>query len=276
MQLDMEIVAEESGETKYLANATSSEEREPVNPPPIEQSAWIVVAGCFLAITSTYGILSSVGVIQVYWESHQLSNYSSASISWIVGTNLFLNLLVGVQIGPLLDQYGPFWLLLVGSILYVLSFILMAQSEQYWQFMLTFGVIASVSGASISIVGFSVPAQWFEKRIGLAMGIISMGSSVGGISMPFVLGVALRKLSWAWTMRLLALASFVLLLLANIFISGRTRQAKPWKIIEMHWFCKPSFVWTALGTASKSNLIIVYWKILTYIYKCLNSFCLIP
>ncbi|KFZ07248.1 hypothetical protein V501_06628 [Pseudogymnoascus sp. VKM F-4519 (FW-2642)] len=79
-------------------------------------SAWLVVFSGFCLIAATFGLGSCIGLFQSYWQSHQLSTYSSRDIGWISSTQIFLTLFLGVQIGPLFDRYGPRWLTLAGSV----------------------------------------------------------------------------------------------------------------------------------------------------------------
>jgi len=69
--------------------------------------AWLVILGSFTIIAGTFGLISSIGLFQAYWQTHQLSAYTTRDISWISAVNVFLNLFLGVQIGPLFDRYGP-------------------------------------------------------------------------------------------------------------------------------------------------------------------------
>ncbi|KAI9743562.1 MAG: hypothetical protein M1818_002877 [Claussenomyces sp. TS43310] len=52
----------------------------------------------------TWGLVNSMGIFQAYWQEHQLTSYSSKAIGWIASLNVFLNLFLGVQIGPLFDR----------------------------------------------------------------------------------------------------------------------------------------------------------------------------
>ncbi|OBT51222.1 hypothetical protein VE04_07930 [Pseudogymnoascus sp. 24MN13] len=61
-------------------------------------SAWLVVFSGFCLIAATFGLGSCIGLFQSYWQSHQLSTYSSRDIGWISSTQIFLTLFLGVQI----------------------------------------------------------------------------------------------------------------------------------------------------------------------------------
>jgi MFS family permease len=141
--------------------------------------AWLVVLGSLCIISSSFGLQTAIGCLNSYWETHQLSSYSTSEIGWISAVNIFLTLILGVQIGPLFDRYGPRWLLISGSVAYVGSLVAMAQCQRYWEFMLTFGLVAGMATAVLVTTGVAVIAHWFEEKMGQANGVVFLGSSAG-------------------------------------------------------------------------------------------------
>lgn len=133
--------------------------------------AWLVVAGAWCIMFSTYGLTNSAGIFQSYWEGHQLSSSSSSTIGWIPAVNVFLILILGVQVGPMFDKYGPRWLLWSGALGYVVSLVLIAQCTTYWQLMLAYGVFNGICGGALTTTAISVISHWFEKKRGFATGI---------------------------------------------------------------------------------------------------------
>ncbi|KAJ5876139.1 uncharacterized protein N7529_001723 [Penicillium soppii] len=124
-------------------------------------AAWIVVAGASMMLACTFGMMSTVGVLQSHWETHQLEGYSSSTIGWIPSVFIFLNLVLGLQIGPMFDRYGPRWIMLVGSVLYTLSIFLLGSCEKYYQFMLCLGVLGGGGSALVSTPGMAILSHWF-------------------------------------------------------------------------------------------------------------------
>jgi len=143
-----------------LEPTTTSRSRADYTFPEGGWRAWLVVFGSFSIIAGTFGLISSAGIFQAYWKAHQLSSYASRDIGWILAVNVFLNLFLGVQIGPLFDRYGPRWLLLLGSVLYVLSLVLLAECNKYWHFMLVYGILSGASSAFLTTTALAVVAHW--------------------------------------------------------------------------------------------------------------------
>jgi MFS family permease len=209
--------------------------------------AWLVVFGSFCIIWGTFGLVSSAGLFQTYWKAHQLSSYSNGDIGWIPAVNIFLNLFLGVRIGPLFDRYGPRWLILSGSVIYVVSLVLLAECTKYWHFMIVYGIVGGFSGALLTITALAVVAHWFERKRGMASGIAFVGSSVGGIMFPLLLKPVFQHLSWAWAMRLVALICLILMAIGNVTIRGRLPPRKNGGAVNLRCFLDARFSWVTVG-----------------------------
>ncbi|KAK6064529.1 major facilitator superfamily transporter [Seiridium cupressi] len=174
---------------------------------PIDETdakAWLSVLGAFLFLFPTYGFMQTIGTVQSYLELHQLSSYTSRDVGWITGVFTALALFLGIQIGPMLDTYGPKALGMAGSAIYIPVFFVLAECREYWHFMLVLGVWGACGAAIISIVGVAAVGKSFVRRRGLALGIALCGSSVGGVVMPLMLRSLLPRLGWTWSIRVLA------------------------------------------------------------------------
>ncbi|KAF4635382.1 hypothetical protein G7Y89_g2712 [Cudoniella acicularis] len=162
---------------------TTSHSRADYTFPEGGSRAWLVILGSFSIITGTFGLISSVGLFQSYWQAHQLSAYTSRDIGWIAAVNVFLNLFLGVQIGPLFDRYGPRWLILAGSVVYVAALVALAECKVYWHFMLVYGAGCGASSAFLTTTALAVVAHWFEVKRGMATGLtfLDVVASTGGV-----------------------------------------------------------------------------------------------
>lgn len=165
--------------------------------------------------------MQTIGTIQSYLEIHQLSSYSSRDVGWITGAFTALAFILGIQVGPLFDAYGPQYLGPVGCLIYIPMFFVLAECHAYWHFMLVLGIWGGVGAAVISMVGVGVISKWFTRRRGMAMGLALCGSSVGGVVMPLMLRKLLPTVGWAWSVRSIAF------LLSAVMIAGALCLQQP-------------------------------------------------
>jgi MFS family permease len=245
-------------------------------PPEGGLYAWLTVLGSFCITTAVYGLSNSVGVIQPFWARHQLAGYPVQDIAWISGANIFLCLFLGVQVGPWFDRFGPRWILALGSLVYVGGLVGLAFLPQdaadgnsdangggggglqlggaalFALLMVLWGVVMGAGAALCCTVALSVLAHWFERRRGLAAGIVFVGSSVGGAIFPLVLRSTLEGMGWAWSMRILVFIVAALLAVGNVLIRGRIKGKKGSGTVDFRCFKDWRFVWTTIGVFSAS------------------------
>lgn len=107
------------------SDETSVTEDEKDDFPEGGLKGWSVVVGSFCGSFSVFGILNSSGILLEYFSTHQLKDYDSSQIGWIFGLSLFLTFFCGAPIGPIFDAYGPRVLIFSGSILLILSMMLL-------------------------------------------------------------------------------------------------------------------------------------------------------
>ncbi|KAI9496816.1 hypothetical protein BDB00DRAFT_785259 [Zychaea mexicana] len=70
---------------------------------------------------------------------------------------------------------------------HILGLELAGFTSQIWHLYLTQGVLFGLGSAFLYVSALSVPSQWFNKRRGLGLGIVTYGAGVGGVVLPFVI-----------------------------------------------------------------------------------------
>jgi MFS family permease len=149
------------------------------------------------------GITNGFGIFQRYLIQHQLSSYTQDDIAWIGSVQIFLSFLGGLFSGRsdfnqsfvthfrLCDTHGPRWLLLFGSICYLLSLLTTGLCTEYWQFFLAQALLTGLgSGFTYNswrlmfddryMVMLTCIQGYFSRKRALALGIYSSGVSLGG------------------------------------------------------------------------------------------------
>ncbi|KAI1818012.1 MFS general substrate transporter [Poronia punctata] len=195
------------------------------DPYPLDTSprGWLAVAGGAISLFVAFGWLTCMGEFQAYYSEHQLQNYTSSTIGWIPSAETYF-LFLGVPFfGGLSDRLGPRALLVLGTALHVGGLLGLAQSKNYAEIFLTQGIVSAVGAGAIFVAGTTAVSTWFRARRGLALGLASAGSAVGAIVGTAVIPVLMDNLGFAWTMRIVALTYFVLMVPATILTTSRPR-----------------------------------------------------
>ena len=94
-------------------------------------------------------------------------------------------------------------------------------SSEYYQFLLAQGICSPLGASLVFYPALSCTATWFDKRRALAFGIVSSGSSLGGVIFPAMLSRLLPSIGFDWSLRISGLLVLVLLVIASLTVRSR-------------------------------------------------------
>lgn len=214
------------------ATADNKPDNAPAGPPPGSGfhpsdfpdgglEAWLVVLGAWCGLFCTFGFVSCIGVFQAYYETGLLASYSTSTVSWITATQVWAMIFFGVVFGRVFDTYGPRWLLIGGSLIYVFALMMTSLATEYYQFFLAQSICAGISSSAVFNASMTSVVSWFYKRRALAFGIMASGSSLGGFVMPIMITKLIPIIGFPWTMRVVAFVFLALLAIASTLIKSR-------------------------------------------------------
>ncbi|EFQ34397.1 major facilitator superfamily transporter [Colletotrichum graminicola M1.001] len=221
---DRPSTAQQLDPEKGAGAALSTDATQP--PPPGSDApdgglvAWLVVLGAWATSFCSFGWVNSVGAFQEYYQNDLLPNYSPSTISWIPSLQIFFMMGLGPLVGHIYDHYGPRWLLFGGTILHVFGLMMTSLATKYWQILLAQGICSAIGVAAILSPGLSVIHGWFNRNRGAAFGVLSTGSSLGGVIFPIMVTRVIKTLGFPWAMRICAFIILALLIIANLTIKA--------------------------------------------------------
>jgi MFS family permease len=132
-------------------------------------------------------------------------------------------LLVGLmspKIGILLDRHPIHKVLTVGAIVMGSGFVLMSFSSNIYHVLICYALFISLGMAVLSPLSCSLLlSRWFVRHRGLALGISALGTQLGGVVFPPIVGYF--NAAYDWRVTVVGLGIFILLfipLLVKLFI----------------------------------------------------------
>jgi MFS family permease len=172
----------------------------PGPPPNGGLVAWLQVAGswclmfnCWYVVflarnsnldvktTLTYrnrGIVNTYGVFQEYYIE-AFPSQTPSNIAWIGSIQAFLLMFFGALTGPLYD-YGYFRTLLwVGSFLMVFGMMMTSLCTEYWQVVLSQGIVQGLGAGCLFIPSVAIIPTYFSTSMAFAIGVSGSGSGLG-------------------------------------------------------------------------------------------------
>jgi len=168
--------------------ATPDAKPRPPIPLPFHYG-WLIVAVTFFASFNGAGIRVVPTVLIHPLEAD--FGWARSAITFGISINLLLYGVAAPIVGWILDKYGPRKVMLTSLTLLSTGLLCTTLVSQLWQFWLTWGVMVGLGAGGMSgVLSASVAHRWFNARRGLAVGLLSSGSSTGQIVfIPFMLAI---------------------------------------------------------------------------------------
>jgi len=155
---------------------------------------WVVVAACFLLTTVVFGVRYSFGV---FFKS--LENYfelTRTATSGIFSVYMVLCCAVAMLGGWALDRYGPRIITLLMAVFTGLSLILTSQTSYPWQLFIYYSVLFAIGTGAAYTVVMSTVSRWFDRKRGLALGIVSSGVGLGTVIIAPFATYLIARFDW--------------------------------------------------------------------------------
>ncbi|OAA41723.1 Major facilitator superfamily domain, general substrate transporter [Metarhizium rileyi] len=252
------------------------------SPPNGGSWAWIQVAAGFSIFFNTWGVLNAFGIFQTYYEGGHLFRASSSNISWIGSIQAYCVLVVGLVSGPIYDRGHLRVLVLVGSSLLVLGFMMLSVSKTFWQALLSQGFCIGIGAGFLFVPSLALLPTYFSTRIGLAVGIAASGSSLGGVIYPIVFYKLIDRIGFGWTVRTIGFIVLVTQIIPLCFAQMRAKPTRARDVLDWSAFTDWPFVFFVVSTlVGFIGLYVVlfyisYFGVATGIVSSEISFYLVP
>jgi MFS family permease len=141
---------------------------------------WYVVAACFVTLFLTTG----AGFFTFSVFMIPLENSFQASRTAITAVNSVVALAAGFTtplVGMLLHSWGPRRVIGFGAVLSGGAFLLMSTATALWHLYLFAFVLGCGLAATTIIPNQTLVSHWFVRRRGTAMGVVMIGTALGGV-----------------------------------------------------------------------------------------------
>jgi MFS family permease len=161
---------------------------------------WVLVWTLGVTTTISYGTTQYFFSVLVVPMQRELG-WSRALISGALSVALLVAGLIAVPIGRLVDRRGARLPMAMGSLLGAIGLALAALVREPWQLYAVWsGVLAVSMAQTFYPVTFTVVANWFHRRRGSALALLTL---VGGLASPIFIplgGVLVERIGWRATL----------------------------------------------------------------------------
>jgi MFS family permease len=125
--------------------------------------------------------------------------------------------------GFLADKFGPRKITFCSTLIAGAGFALLSQTNSLAVFYVAFGILSIGATGFGQVVTMTAVANWFNKKISRATGIVVSGYGAGGILMPLIAWLTTRY-GWRETLILLSLATCVILLPISLIVRDKPEE----------------------------------------------------
>jgi MFS family permease len=176
---------------------------------PRERRGWLIVASLFVTLFVVFG--GGYNTSGVFFDPmRKYFGWSSARQSSL---QTILALTAGVTIpifGWLLDKLEARFVMTSGIIVAGGALILASRANSFSALTLAYiGLGVAIAAATLLPAGLVI-ANWFKERRGIALGVATAGTSIGGMVMTLVAARAIETAGWRTGYIALALPTFLI------------------------------------------------------------------
>jgi MFS transporter, OFA family, oxalate/formate antiporter len=146
------------------------------------------------------GIFIPSIVKDFHWGRAQAAQSYSASMLGLT--------LVSPLVGGLMDRFGVRKVVLASAIVFAIAMSCMAYQTGNTFSWVSLSLVIGMAGAATSVLGYlAILPQWFERRLGLAIGVAMVGLGIGTIVMPALSAWLIGHIGWRHAYQVLAVVS---------------------------------------------------------------------
>jgi sugar phosphate permease len=146
---------------------------------------WYIVGVAFIAHFMSVG--TGFYAFNAFMEPLcELHNWTRTEVNMALVCGTFFGILGQLIYGTIIVRTGVRILMLTGSLVGGIAFILLMQAEQLWQFYLYYILLYLGNGAYGGIVASTAVNNWFQEKRGKALGFATAGMSFSGAVLPLL------------------------------------------------------------------------------------------
>jgi len=183
---------------------------------------WWIVGACFLIGLYVGGVVF-YGFTAFFEPIRREFGWSYTQISFAASLRGLEMGLFAPMVGFLVDRFGPRKLIFLGTILVGFGLILLSRTQSLTMFYGSFLLIAFGAGGCTMLVMMSAVANWFRKKVSIALGVMVSGVGASGVLVTLIVHL-INVYGWRTSLILLGVGMWVLGIPLSFVIRNRPEQ----------------------------------------------------
>ncbi|KAG5277438.1 hypothetical protein AALO_G00117610 [Alosa alosa] len=213
--LNVPAEMKENGDSKAITEKGSETVAEKEFEPPEGGWGWVVMLAAMWCNGSVFGIQNAFGILFVYL----LQEFGSPDdkdlqfkTSWVGSLSMGMIFFCSPIVSVVTDMLGCRITAIGGAAVALVGLLASSFVTSLGPMYFTYGIVFACGCSFAYQPSLVILGHYFKKRLGLVNGIVTAGSSVFTITLPFLLKVLLERVGLHNTLRLLSIFMFLLML----------------------------------------------------------------
>lgn len=183
---------------------------------------WWIVGACFLIGLYKSGIVF-YGFTAFIEPIKEEFGWSYTQISFAASLRGLEMGVLAPLVGFLVDRFGARTLVLCGTITAGFGLMLLSLTNSLATFYMAFLLLGFGAGACGGVVFMAAVANWFRRRVGIAMGVMSAGFGASGLIVPFIV-LLITLYGWRTSLIILGIGMWSLGIPLSFVVRNRPEQ----------------------------------------------------
>jgi OFA family oxalate/formate antiporter-like MFS transporter len=180
---------------------------------------WMVVSVAFMAMFVNYGVRATQTVVIKNIADDLNVGRGAASLPFTVSVLVYA--LLAPLTGRLVDRFGPRWVMFGGALLSAAGLWLCSRADNLLALVFFFGIVFGIGGNGIGLVPSNTSvAMWFRRRLGMALGIATMGIGFGMLVLPRLTKLVESQWGWRTSFQFLGYVALALVIPVTLLLRG--------------------------------------------------------
>lgn len=183
---------------------------------------WYIVAATFIIGFYVVGIVF-YGFTTIFKPIVEEFGWSYTQVSLAASIRGVETGLLAPLVGILIDRWGPRRIVFVGGCLTALGLFMLSRVDSLVSFYISFALISTAMSTCTVTVLMTAVSNWFRRRVGLAMSIVSCGFGAGGL-VVFMMARMVDAYGWRPTVQGLSFGVLLIVLPLAMLLRHKPQQ----------------------------------------------------
>ena len=183
---------------------------------------WYIVATGFVLGFFVNGLVF-YGFTTIFKPIVAEFGWSYATVSLAASLRGVESGLLAPVVGMLIDRWGPRRIVFIGASVLALGLFMLSRVNSLTTFFVSFILISTAMGTCAVTVVMAAVSNWFRRKVGLAMSIVSAGFGAGGV-MVFVMARLVDVYGWRMMIQSLSIGVLVIVLPLSLLLRHKPQQ----------------------------------------------------